>query len=397
MAITTIKVDPKDPTFFQNPYPVYADMHAQGGVVYWQAYDLLCFAGFDDVDALLKDKRFGRALEGVQPYSDQPELPDFAACEAYSLLCLEGAAHKALRARINREFINKYIVSLKPNIERLALDAISQLKKNGGGDLITDYAMPIPAAVIADLIGIDRSHVPLLLDWSHAMVKVYTETQTTEETIAANQAAKSFAALIQDEINQRRKSPKDDLLTRLLNSNANNQPLSDQEIISTAILLLNAGHEATVHTTGNGILAIEKSAYDRLEITEEANIQNTVEEILRYDPPLHLFKRYCLEETEYNGIRIQQGQEIGLLLGAAAHDPLANSAPDQFDPFRKKPQHLSFGAGAHFCIGAPLARLELQTALPLLYRHLPSLKVSADNIYADSFHFRGLRALNCEI
>ncbi|NVK32190.1 MAG: cytochrome P450 [Gammaproteobacteria bacterium] len=397
MALYEVTAEPRDPRFYQDPYSVYAQIHANGGVAHWKAYDLTCFAGFNDVDAILKDKRFGRAIEGVKPYAENPDLADFAACEVHSLLCLEGTAHKALRSRINREFIHKYIISLRPNIESLANAAIDKIKRAGGGDLITEYAMPIPAAVIADLIGISRDDVPRLLDWSHAMVKVYTDTQSIDETRAANAAARSFAALIQDEINVRRKRPRQDLLTRLLQNQIDQSPLTDQEIISTAILLLNAGHEATVHATGNAIWAIANSGYDAIEITAPATIENTVEELLRYDPPLHLFKRYCLDDIKWGNLLLQRGQEIGLLLGAAAHDPAENPNPSKFDPYRSKPKHLAFGAGAHFCIGAPLARLEMQISLPMIYRHLPSFKLSQKTSYADSFHFRGLKQLVCQL
>jgi cytochrome P450 len=186
----------------------------------------------------------------------------------------------------------------------------------------------------------------------------------------------------------RRHEPRDDLLTQLIAAEQEGQKLSTDELVTTAILLLNAGHEATVHALGNGIKALLERGL------RGDGDPRLVEELLRYDAPLHLFTRYALEDVEFAGISLRQGEEIGLLLGAANRDPARFPDPDHFDPRREPCPHVSFGAGIHFCVGAPLARLEMQIALPILFERLPRLGLAEQPRYRDSYHFHGLERLD---
>ena len=204
---------------------------------------------------------------------------------------------------------------------------------------------------------------------------------------AAVKATIEFSDFMRGYIASRRKDPRDDLLSELIRAEEQGSKLSEDELVTTAILLLNAGHEATVHAIGNGIKCLlEHSIRDGIG---EAH----VEETLRYDAPLHLFTRYALEDLEYAGIRFRKGETVGLMLGAANRDPERFPEPDRFEPGRDPNSHVSFGAGIHFCIGAPLARLEMQVALPLLFQRLPNLKLVEPPRYRDAYHFHGLESL----
>jgi unspecific monooxygenase len=193
---------------------------------------------------------------------------------------------------------------------------------------------------------------------------------------------------------ERRKQPKEDLLSHMLMSDRDGDRLTDDEVMSTAILLLNAGHEATVHTTGNGVKSILESGIDPVTLfSSPEQTEATVEECLRFDAPLHMFTRYALSDLEFNGIPLRKGDVVGLMLGAANRDPSRFADADRFNPFRSDGANVSFGAGIHFCIGAPLARIELQVAFSELFRRLPKLKLAEESRYNDVYHFHGLEKL----
>ncbi|TPO01907.1 cytochrome P450, partial [Mesorhizobium sp. CU2] len=234
-----------------------------------------------------------------------------------------------------------------------------------------------------------------LLDWSHHMVAMYTHGRTRETEDAANRAAREFSDFLRGYVAERRKKPGDDLLSLLIEAQDNGQKLSEDELVSSTILLLNAGHEATVHQTGNAVRSILAQGGDPRSFfgTPEANAA-TVEECLRFDAPLHMFLRYAYEEMEWKpGILLQPGDKIALLLGMANHDPLAFAGPDTFNASRTDQKNVSFGAGIHFCIGAPLARLELQVSLKTLFDRLPKLQFAGEPRFRDTYHFHGLEAL----
>jgi cytochrome P450 len=238
-----------------------------------------------------------------------------------------------------------------------------------------------------------------LLAWSNAMVAMYQSRRDRSIEDAANRAAADFAAFLRGYIAERRRAQRDDLLSALIAAESAGDRLSEPELVATCVLLLNAGHEATVHTIGNGVAAILRHGLDpRRLFADDAATVATVEEMLRFDPPLHLFTRYVREEVEVFGHRFARGATAGLLLAAANRDPRRFPAPHRFDPTRAgADQHLSFGAGLHFCVGAPLARLELVAALPILFHRLPGLSLAAPPAYADRYHFHGLESLPVRI
>ena len=391
---------PRDPAFYQDPYPFYARQHATHPAFFWEEYGHWCFADFKTVNALLRDKRFGRDILHVASREEiglpepKPHTADFDLTEKYSLLNLEPPAHTRLRMLVNRAFVSRQVEQLRPRIRQLAHEMIDGFEDRASVDLIKAFAAPIPAIVIAEMIGLPAEMAPQLLNWSNRMVTMYMYGVTRETELDANQAAADFMAYLRQVIAERRKAPREDLLSHMLTTEQGGEKLSDDEVMSTAILLLNAGHEATVHTTGNGVKAILESGLDpqSLFATPE-QAEATVEECLRFDAPLHLFTRYTLADTEVEGIPLRKGDVIGLMLGAANRDPTRFAHADRFDPFRTDAANVSFGAGIHFCIGAPLARIELQEAMGVLFERLPKLRIDEPPRYGNVYHFHGLERL----
>jgi unspecific monooxygenase len=245
------------------------------------------------------------------------------------------------------------------------------------------------------MLGVPVSMGPQLLDWSHRMVAMYTHGRTRETEEIANRAAHEFSDFLRGYVAERKKSPGDDLLSLLIAAQEDGQKLSEDELVSSAILLLNAGHEATVHQTGNAVRTLLTQGGDprRFFASAEATAA-TVEECLRFDAPLHLFTRYAYEDMEIApNVTVKSGEQVGLLLGMANHDPKAFAEPGTFKPERADQKNVSFGAGIHFCIGAPLARLELQIALKVLFDRLPHLALAEEPRFRDSWHFHGLEGL----
>lgn len=392
---------PSDPAFYQNPHRFYAERHATHPAFFWEEYGHWCFADFASVSALLRDKRFGRDILHVATREEiglpglKPHTADFDLTEKHSLLNLEPPAHTRLRTLVHRAFVSRQVEQLRPRIAGLANRMIDDFEQEGSVDLIKTFAAPIPAIVIAEMIGLSAEMAPQLLDWSNRMVTMYMYGVTHETELDANRAAADFTAYLRSVIAERRRQPREDLLTHMITAEQGGERLSEDEVLSTAILLLNAGHEATVHTTGNAVKAILESGYDpRMLFADDAAAAATVEEAMRFDAPLHLFTRYALADTEIDGIPLRKGDVIGLMLGAANRDPKRFANPNTFDPLRTDGANVSFGAGIHFCIGAPLARLEMQIALKTLFERLPKLRLVAPPLYRDVYHFHGLERLD---
>jgi cytochrome P450 len=395
---------PRDPAFYADPYAFYDAIHAGAPTFLWDNYGHWCFTRFRDVNGLLRDKRFGRQILHLMSREQLGMAPPkahtaaFDQTEKYSLLTLEPPDHTRLRGLVNRAFVSRNVEQLRPRIEKLANELIDRFAGDGEVELLKAFAAPLPAVVIAEMIGLPAGMAPQLLDWSNRMVAMYMFGVTAETEHDANRASIEFMDYLRGVIAERRKQPREDLLTHMLTSEVDGEKLGEEEVISTTILLLNAGHEATVHTTGNGVAAILKSGLDpKALFATETQTAATVEECLRYDAPLHMFTRYALQDvTLEDGQSFRQGEVIGLMLGAANRDPTRFADANRFDPFRTDGQNVSFGAGIHFCIGAPLARIELQVAMRVLFERLPGLRLAADPVAKNVYHFHGLDRLEVE-
>jgi cytochrome P450 len=318
-------------------------------------------------------------------------LRNFYGIEANSMLELEPPRHTRLRRLVLHAFTSRRIAALEPQLRQLCR-ALIQGFPDGPHDLMQTYAARVPVITIARLLGLPEEDADRLLVWSHAMVAMYQAGRSRADEEAADAAAADFAAYLAPHVARRRAHPRDDLLSELVAAEEQGDRLSAAELTATTILLLNAGHEATVHTLGNAIAACLAHGVRPDATTAEA----VVEEVLRHDPPLHLFTRWVYAPCELFGHSFTPGDRIGLLLAAAGRDPSTVDAPDRFDPTRPAMAHLAFGAGLHFCVGAPLARLELRIALEELFAPGRMLRTTQAPRYADIYHFHGLDALHCE-
>ncbi|MEI2301583.1 cytochrome P450 [Ensifer sp. MJa1] len=392
----------RDPAFYRDPLAAYAEIHAHCPSFYWVERQQWYFAGYEQVNVLLRDRRFGRQILHVATREElgmpapKPHLADFDALEAYSLLELEPPAHTRLRTLVNRAFVSRQIEQLKPDIEQLSHALIDGFEMDDGVELLQAYAETIPVTIIARMLGIPVEAASDLLDWSHRMVRMYVFNPSYETELDANEASAEFAAYLRGIIAEKRRAPADDLLTHMITSEKDGERLSEAELVSTTALLLNAGHEATVHQIGNAVKTILQSGLSAKDLfATEATTELTVEECLRFAAPLHIFQRYALSDVELEeGISLRKGDKIGLLLGAANVDPKKFSDPNTFRPTRDEGANVSFGAGLHFCIGAPLARLELKLSLPILFQRLPNMRLKAEPEVKDAFHFHGLERLD---
>ncbi|MCK8484659.1 cytochrome P450 [Aliiroseovarius sp. S2029] len=380
---------PTDPDFIQNPYAFYDRARKGGDIVWWDDYDMPMAVSFRAVNALLRDRRFGR--EPVEPIAFPDHLAPFYAVEAHSMLELEAPRHTRLRKLVLRAFTSRRIATLGPEIDTLAHQLIDAFPA-GDFDLLPAFATRIPVIVICRLLGVPEDMADDLLRWSNAMVSMYQARRTRAIEDDAIAATEAFVAFMRDYVDQRRGDPRDDLITELIAAEAEGEKLSTDELISTCILLLNAGHEATVHAMAIAVKTLLEQAIDPSFLTPDTR-DATVEETLRFDPPLHMFTRYVYEDTVLYGENFKRGDKIGLLLGGANRDPDVWDDPNDFDPTRPIKPNTSFGAGAHFCIGAPLARLELTRALPILFDRCPDLHLTAPPQFGNVYHFHGLKRL----
>lgn len=395
-------LDARNPAFYREPLAAYAEIHAHCPAFFWEERQQWYFAGYDQVNALLRDRRFGRQILHVATREElglpapKPHLKDFDSLEQHSLLELEPPAHTRLRTLVNRAFVSRQIEQLRPDIEQLSHALIDSFEYDGEVELLKTYAETIPVTIIARMLGIPTEAAPDLLDWSHRMVRMYVFDPSHETELDANEASAEFAEYLSGIIAEKRRNPADDLLTHMITSEKDGERLSEAELVSTAALLLNAGHEATVHQIGNAVRTILQSGLSARDLfASETTTALTIEECLRFAAPLHIFQRYALADVELeDGIRLRKGDKIGLLLGAANVDPKKFTDPNTFRPARDEGANVSFGAGLHFCIGAPLARLELNLSLPILFERLPSMRLKGEPEVKDAFHFHGLERLD---
>ena len=382
---------PTEPTFVQDPYPFYERARACGPFFRWTDYALPCTGHAAAVNAIFRDRRFGREAPPECAPAIPPRLAPFYAVEAHSMLELEPPRHTRLRNLVLRAFTSRRIAALAPEIAALSHDLIDRFAC-GEIDLLPAFATRLPVIIIARLLGVPETMADDLLRWSNAMVGMYQAGRTTATEDRAVAATMDFVAFLRGYVQERRAHPADDLITHLIAAEAEGERLTTDELITTCILLLNAGHEATVHTIGNAVKVLLETQTPASALAPAA-VAATVEEILRFDPPLHLFTRWCYEPTEVMGHMFQPGQQVGCLLAAAGRDPDAFVEPHRFRPDRPQKPHIAFGGGLHFCVGAPLARLELAVSLPILFARLPGLKISSRPSYRNVYHFHGLETL----
>ncbi|WP_170786585.1 cytochrome P450 [Ruegeria lacuscaerulensis] len=390
----TLTQSPVAPDFVQNPYPFYHHARASGDLIYWDDYQIVAAVSHKAVQTLLKDRRFGREAPAEMQKPGPRHLAPWSAIEAHSLLELEPPRHTRLRALVMRAFTSRAITALEPAIRDLTHALIDDFP-DSPFDLLDRFCTQVPVITICRLLGVPEEMSPDLLRWSHSMVAMYQASRTAQTEQDAAAASQEFTDFLNSYIDRRRTDSRDDLITRLIAAEEDGEKLTRDELVATCVLLLNAGHEATVHSLGNGVKTALELGLDR-SVFQPGVIDGTVEEILRYDPPLHMFTRYAYEDVTLFDHHFRRGDEVALLLGAANRDPAVWTNPDQFDPTRPVVTNTSFGGGLHFCVGAPLARLEMRVALSILFNRCPSLRLSEAPAYDNTYHFHGLQRLIVE-
>ncbi|MFJ8022087.1 cytochrome P450 [Streptomyces sp. NPDC096311] len=393
--------DPWSPEFVANPYPAYAELRERGRVHYYEPTDQWLVPHHADVSALLRERRLGRTYQHRYTHEDfgrtapPPEHEPFHVLNDHGMLDLEPPDHTRIRRLVSKAFTPRTVEQLRPYVDRLANELVAGLVAAGGGDLLTDVAEPLPVAVIAEMLGIPESDRAPLRPWSADICGMYELNPSEETAEKAVRASVEFTEYLRELIAERRKEPGGDLISGLIAAHDEGDRLTEQEMISTCVLLLNAGHEATVNATVNGWWALFRNP-DQLAALrgDRSLIPTAVEELMRYDTPLQLFERWVLEDIEIDGTTVPRGAEIALLFGSANHDPEVFASPESLDLSRTDNPHISFSAGIHYCIGAPLARLELAASLGALLEKAPTLALAAEPERKPNFVIRGLEGLS---
>ena len=387
----------QDPAFIEDPYPQLAELRKVGEPIWHDGLQVFLAATHSDANAVLRNRALGRIFKPKEPL-DQWET--FNWLHADSILDSEPPKHTRLRSLVMKAFNPKKIESLRPEVERLTsllLDqAEAKLRDQGEFDLIADFAEPLPVKVIASMLGFPDSDEHLLRPWSQAIVKMYEVSPSDKDKAEAQLASAEFADYVQNLMTERKRNPGTDLISDLALVEEDGEKLNAHELIATCVLLLNAGHEASVNGFGNGMVATLKSpVQDALLKSNPRGLAATaVDEFLRFDAPLHLFERTATEDTEIGGVKIFQGQKIAALLGSAGRDELVFDRADELDLTRDPNPHIGFGAGIHFCIGAPLARMEMTTSLPALIERFPKLALTSEPKRRQAFVLRGYEAVS---
>lgn len=401
MPGTDATIDLSDPAFLQDPYPALARLQEATPITYYEPTGQWLVTRYDLVHAALRDKRLGRAwnhrytaAEFGRPEPDD-RWADFVASERWSLLNLEPPDHTRIRSLVAKVFTPRAVNALRPQVEEVARRVLAPLLERDSFDLVVDYAQPYSVEVICNWLGVPATDGRQLLDWSHAIVKMYELDTTDEQRVAANNAARDFIAYVEALIAEKRRRPDEALVSQLVAVEEEGTRLTADEIVCTVIVLLNAGHEATVNTLGNGMRAFWLHPDEWRRVTSgEVAPRTAIEEMLRWDAPLQLFERWVLEDgVEIAGQPLRIGDEIAMLFGAANRDPRHFDAPERFDAGRGDATHVGFGGGIHFCVGAPLARLELGVSVTELARHLPVVEVVTPPVYHRAFVIHGLTGL----
>jgi len=389
-------IDFTDPAFVSNPYPALKELRAAGEPVWHEGMQMFLAARHSDANDVFRNKSLGRIFTEKSP---EFEWEIFNWLHADSILDSEPPKHTRLRSLVAKAFNRQKIEGMRPAVGRITeqlLDAIDEKVKTGQTfDLIADYAEPLPVKIIADLLGFPESEEHLLRPWSQAIVKMYEVNPTVQYQNEAKLAAQEFADYVRDLAESRKKTPGADLISDLAIVEENGEKLNMHELVATCVLLLNAGHEASVNAFGNGMVAaLQRPDQTALLRDNSRGITSTaLEEFMRFDAPLHMFERTATADTEIGGVSIKEGQKIAALIGSANRDETVFSSPELMDLTRDPNPHIGFGAGIHFCIGAPLARLEMSVSLPALWEKYPHMQLAGDAIRRPTFVLRGYESV----
>jgi cytochrome P450 len=390
-------IDFNNPTFVANPYEQLKALREIGKPVWHEGMQIFLAARHCDANDVFRNKSLGRIFTDKSP---EFEWETFNWLHSDSILDSEPPKHTRLRSLVAKAFNRNKIEGMRPAVERITqqlLDAIDEKVKSGESfDLIADYAEPLPVKIIADLLGFPESEEHLLRPWSQSIVKMYEVNPSQQYQVEAKKAAGEFAEYVRNLAEHRKTNPGQDLITDLAIVEENGEKLNSHELVATCVLLLNAGHEASVNAFGNGMVAaLERpDQAELLRKNSRAITETALEEFMRFDAPLHLFERTATIDTELGGVKIEKGQKIAALIGSANRDSAVFERADEMDLTRDPNPHIGFGAGIHFCLGAPLARLEMSVSLPALWEKYPNMQLAGDPVRRPTFVLRGYESVS---
>ncbi len=391
---------PSELAFIGDPYPAFARLREAAPVAFDAATNQWLVARHADVSALLRDRRLGRSYGHVATDKEFGRTPPpawqapFTESQLAQLIDMEPPDHTRLRRLVSTAFTPRTVEGMRPLIGEIVDELVGAAAGRGTFDLLADVIEPLPVTVIAAMLGIPASDRHLLRPWSADMTMMFELDATEADQRRAVQATVEFTAYVRDLVRARRAAPASDLLSELVGVAEGSDRLTEDELIGTAILLLNAGHEASVNGAGNAwrTLFLHPEALARLR-ADATLVASAVEELLRFDTPAPMFERWVLDEIEVQGVRIPRGQEVALLFASANRDEAAFPNADAVHLDRSPNPHLTFGAGIHFCLGAPLARLELQVLFRAIVERMPTLELTAEPVFKPRFILRGVEAL----
>nr|BFE65941.1 cytochrome P450 [Dactylosporangium thailandense] len=396
----TAAFDPWSAEFVARPYPAYARLREESPVLWFEPSRQYLISRHEDVNALLRDRRLGRSYLHVATHEEMGRTapPDyqepFWTLNNNGMLDREPPDHTRLRRLVSQAFTPRRVEALRPYVRRLADELVEAFVAQGGGDLIAQVAEPLPVTVIAELLGVPEADRHLLRPWSAAICGMYELNPARDTAEAAVRASEEFTEYLRALARRRKEDPRDDLVSAL----AAVEGLSEDELIGTCVLLLNAGHEATVNVTGNGWRALLQHPEQLAKVRAEPELLGpAIEELMRFDTPLQMFERWVFEDIEVHGVTIPRGSEVALLFGSANHDPAAFAEPEALDVTRRDNPHISFGAGIHYCLGAPLARIELTASFGALLTKAPAMELVRDPVYKPGYVIRGLESLEVSV
>jgi cytochrome P450 len=378
-SVPTTSLDLGDAAFVADPYPFFAEERRRAPVAWHEPSGSYLTFDHQSASKVQRTRDLQRLWRDREPAG---YLEPFNLLHRNQMMENEPPEHTRLRRPVAAAFNRGHIERLRPRVQVLAAELLDAVDP-AGFDAVEDYAEPLPVLVIAELLGVPREHGPDLRRWSQAIVRMYEPSPSAEVVDEAVAAATDFAALVRGIADDRRREPRDDLVSDLVATE-----LSPDEVVASAVLLLNAGHEASVNVFGNGLAAMLARG-----IRPGDDVPLTVEEMLRFDSALQLFERTAVAPVEVGGVVVEPGQKIAALLGAANRDPAVFAGADAFDVARDPNPHLAFGVGVHFCLGAPLARMELAESVAALFDRFPDLAPAGEPVSRGTFVLRGNRSV----
>ena len=391
---------PQEIGFIANPYPAYDELRRAGRIHYDERTDHWLITRHADVNALLRDRRFGRSYLHLATHEEMghPADPEIQApfwhVVRNGMLDREPPDHTRLRSLVSKAFTPRRVAEMRDTIQRIVDGSVDEALAKGEFDLLAGVLEPLPVTVIAELLGIPKADRRLLRPWSAEICLMYELNPSEEYARRAARASIEFGDYLADLSRARRANPGSDLISALAQVVVEGDRLTEDELVGTCVLLLNAGHEASVNGSGNGWWALFRNPAELARLrADPALLATAVEELLRYDTPLQLFERWVLEDSEICGVQVPRGAELGLMFGSSNRDPDVFADPDRLDVTRDPNPHITFGAGIHFCLGAPLARLEMQVAFGTILRRMPRLELLQEPEWKPTYIIRGLKSL----